>query len=240
MTHNDHKVSDPQQMLVWATGFSLLLLALASQATAQSPAPPVQEPSTQQTPVVDQKDSASKPGISAKPKKVITNEDLEPRSAGGQAGATDKMITGGTSSLLNCDATCEQQARELLEYGPDHEAEWQLQVVRARRDLIADTEWRGMLGQSIDQVRTYYNFLAQQSQKTSPSGNSWDAQVQRARNNQYFENMGNTLRQGLDATVKRMENRMQDVGALSPVRAAMMNVEANRIFDRTCAELPHR
>lgn len=171
---------------------------------------------------------------------MITNEDLEPRSAGGQAGATDKMITGGTSSLLNCDATCEQQARELLEYGPDHEAEWQLQVVRARRDLIADTEWRGMLGQSIDQVRTYYNFLAQQSQKTSPSGNSWDAQVQRARNNQYFENMGNTLRQGLDATVKRMENRMQDVGALSPVRAAMMNVEANRIFDRTCAELPHR
>ena len=149
-------------------------------------------------------------------------------------------MTGDGGSLLNCDTACEQQAREQLGYDGDYEAEWRMQVVQARRDLIADGEWRGLLGQSIDQVKRYCNFLAQESRQTAPSGNSFNAQVERARNEQYFENMGNKLRQGLQSTVNRMENRMKEVGAISPARAAMMNVEANRIFDRTCAQPPQR
>jgi len=196
-----------------------------------------QTPAVQEATPPDQKDVTPKPNTTTKPKKVITNEDLEPHSA---AGTTDKIITRDVSSLLNCDAACEQQAREFLGYDADYEAEWRMQVVRARRDLIADSEWRGMLSQSIGQQRTYCNFLAQQSQKTAPSGNSWDAQVQRARNAKYFETMGNTLRQGLETSVNRMNNHIQEVGELSPARAAMMNVQTNRIFDRACDQPPQR
>ena len=228
-------------MLFRAASLSAIVLLYTLLGRAQSPAPPAQAPVAEPTAPADQRDATTKPSPEAKPKKVITNEDLEPRSRGGsQAGATDKIITGDASSLLNCDAACEQQARELLGYDADCEAEWRMQVVQARRDLIADGEWRGLLGQSIDQVKRYCNFMAQESQKTAPSGNSYNAQVQRARNQQYFEAMGNTLRQGLQSSVNRMENRMREVGALSPTRAAMMNVEANRIFDRTCAEPPQR
>ena len=223
-------------MLLRAVGLTVLVLSFASVSCGQTSTPTAQAPAVQDAPA-DQKDVAPRPSSTAKPKKVITNEDLGPRSP---AGATDKLITGSASSLLNCDPACEQQARELLGYDADYEAVWRMQVVRARHDLIADGEWRGMLSQSIDQVRTYCNFLAQESQKTAPSGNSWDAQVQRARNAKYFESMGNTLRQGLQATVNRMNNRIKEVGELSPARAAMMNVQANRIFDRTCDQPPQR
>ncbi|HEY1471778.1 MAG TPA: hypothetical protein VGF61_22255 [Candidatus Acidoferrum sp.] len=224
-------------ILLWAVVLTVLFLPLASPSCGQTSTTPAQAPGVQEAAPAQQKDVAAKPNSTAKPKKVITNEDLEPRSV---PGATDKIITGSASSLLNCDAACEQQARELLGYDANYEAEWRMQVVRARRDLIADSEWRGMLSQSIDQMRTYCNFLAQESQKTAPSGNSWDAQVQRARNAKYFESMGNTLRQGLQANVTRMNNRIKEAGELSPARGAMMNVQANRIFDRSCDQPAQR
>jgi hypothetical protein len=237
LLQREHNFHEAAGILFRAAGLIALLLSFGSFSCGQTSPPPAPTPAVQEPTPAVQKDAAPKPSTTAKPKKVITNDDLEPRSA---AGATDKMITGAASSLLNCDPSCEQQARELLGYDADYEAEWRMQVVRARRDLVADGEWRGMLLQSIDQVRTYCNFLAQESQKTAPSGNSWDAQVQRARNAKYFESMGNALRQGLQSSVNRMNNHIKEVGELSPARAAMMNVQANRIFDRTCDQPPQR
>jgi hypothetical protein len=52
--------------------------------------------------------------------------------------------------------------------------------------------------------------------------------------------MGNTLRQGLQASVTRMNDRIKETGELSPARAAMMNVQANRVFDRTCDQPAQR
>lgn len=225
------------RMLLRAAALSALLLALTSFSHGQTSTPPTQTPAAQEAAPPNQKDTTAKPSATTKPKKVITNEDLEPHLS---AGPTDKLISGDASSLLNCDPACEQQARELLGYDSDYEAEWRMQVVRARHDLIADNEWQGMLSQSIDQVRKYCNFLAQQSQKTAPSGNTWDAQVQRAQNAKYFESMGNVLRQQLESGVNRINNRIKEIGELSPARAAMMNVEANRIFDRTCDQPPQR
>jgi len=115
-----------------------------------------------------------------------------------------------------------------------NEAEWRIQIVKARRDLVEDNQWRGMLSQAIQQSNTYCNFLLQQSQQSAPSGNDYRSRVQRAQNSEYFENMGRTLRQGLDATMTRMQQHIQEVQVLSPVRAALMYVQGTRIFDRTC------
>ncbi|HET6931916.1 MAG TPA: hypothetical protein VFI45_16440, partial [Candidatus Acidoferrum sp.] len=79
--------------------------------------------------------------------------------------------------------------------------------------------------------------LLQQMQQTAPSGNDYNSRVQRARNNDYFENMGRTLRQGIETTMNRMEQHTNEVQVLSPVRAAMMSAQAARILNRTC-ELP--
>ncbi len=154
-------------------------------------------------------------------------------------GLAGKIVTGDNSPLLRCDAPCEQKAREKLGYDSDREAEWQMQIVSARASLVADDEWRQLLSQTIQQTQTYCNFLAQQSQQVSPSGNSFNAQVQRARNDKYFQDMDRTLRQSLQSLANQRNTRIQDVNALAPVRAAMMNVQASRILDREC-EFPSR
>jgi CYTH domain-containing protein len=109
-----------------------------------------------------------------------------------------------------------------------------MQIVSARKELIADTEWRQLLSQAIQQTHTYCNFLAQRSQKVSPSGNSFDAQMQRARAEEYFQNMDRTLQQGLNTLTSRINSWIQQVSVLSPVRGAMMNAQASRIFQRNC------
>jgi hypothetical protein len=225
-----------------ATGFVLpmVLLVTAVNANPQSSTTPVPSQQSQQSaPSAAQpapKDSPSKAATPLKPKKVLTNDDLDTHSNGGLSSGS-RIVTGDSSSLLTCESVCEQQARAQVGYDSDREGEWQMQVANARRDLVADTEWRNLLSQTIQQTRTYCNFLEQQSRKTAPGNNSYNAQVQRARNQQYFENMDRTLQQGLESLANRSQNRIQEVQALSPVRAAMMTVQLSRIAERNC-DLP--
>jgi len=217
-----------------AVAFATLFTFGAGHSLAQSADTPVQTPPPQPAPQTASKEASSKPNSTSKPKKVITNEDLEGRPAATVASNT-RIVTGGdTSPVLNCESACEQTARAELGYDSDRDAEWQMQIVPARKDLIADREWRQLLSQAIQQGQTYCNFLAQRSQKVSPSGNSFDAQMQRARAEEYFQNMDRVLRQGLDSLIHRMNTRMQEVQALAPVRAAMMNAQASRILQRDC------
>jgi hypothetical protein len=220
----------------------LLFGTLAAQGIAQSPetraAAPTNQPSgaaTSSPPVAtaDKEAAATpppKPAASAKPKKVITNEDLERRSDN----AARKALDGDSGSWLNCEASCEQQAREEAGYNTDRDAEWQMQIINARRELAADLAWRQMLMEAIQQSNTYCNFLSQQSQKVSPSGNGYQARVQRTKTDQYFQTMDSVLKQKLQTLANQMTQHTNEVGALSPVRGAMMYVQGTRILQRTC------
>ena len=210
-----------------------LVFLCASVLNAQSPdqvqAPPAPS-SAYKTPTAD---SSSKSASPAKPKHVITNEDLEPDSTN-NSNSDETKLPGEDALLLQCNTTCETEARNYLGYDSDNEAEWRLQIVKARPELAEDTVWRGMLSQAIQQSNTYCNLLLQQSQTTAPSGDDYRSQVQRSKNAQYFDNMERTLHQGIQATMNRMQDRIKDVEVLSPVRAAMMYVQGTRIFERTC------
>jgi hypothetical protein len=234
LTRRDTASPGALQALFRATGCAVLFLFLAWRLPAQSPATPAQPPPA------GQKDSAPKASAPAKPKKVITNEDLEPRSAPSQTPAgAGKTIVTDSNSLMKCDATCEQEARQEAGYDEDREAEWRMQIVSARSELAADSAWRELLGQAIQQTTSYCNLLAQESQKVSPSSNTWNARVQRARAEQYYENMEHSLQQSLQAVTGRMNSTIESVSELSPVRAALMRVQASRILGREC-ELPSR
>lgn len=212
-----------------------LMLLLPLVCAAQSPSSPATPPATTPTQTFSSQDPAtdpsSKPATPAKPKHVITNEDIERRPATGPA---EELTLPGASPLLNCDSSCEQEARASLNYDDDNEGEWRVQVAPARRELATDSNWRGMLSQGIQQTRYYCNFLYQQQQQNAPSGNNWNARQQRARNAKYFQDMDRALRQGIENTLSRMQDRIREVEVLSPVRAAMMSVQAQRIFERDC------
>ena len=169
----------------------------------------------------------------AKPKHVITNDDLPSSSSAGTTGKNGTYIPG-PSRLLDCDASCEHAARNYLGYDSENEGQWREQIGGARNDLASDNEWRGLLNQGIAQVNYYCNFLAQQSQKTAPSSKDYRAQAQRSQNSEYFEYTERNLRQSIEGTMNRMEQRIQEVAVLSRVRAALMYVQADRIWDQGC------
>ena len=185
------------------------------------------------------KDATEKPAAPPKTKHVITNEDLEPRAGAGDDSGGGKITIGDNSSLLSCEVSCEQKARNQLGFGPDDEAEWRAQIVKARRDLIEDFSWRQLLGQYIQRSDSYCHFQLQQSQQISSHRSDYRSQVQYARNAQYYENMDRTLRQGLEAISNRIRDHIQEVQELSPVRAGLMVVQAARISERPC-EMPKR
>ena len=212
-----------------------LVLVLPLCATSQSPTPSGSSASLS-SPAQSQGAAPAKPTASVRPKHIITNEDLEPKTHATPS-TNDRVLMNDNSPLFNCEAPCEQVAREQLGYGPDQEPEWRLQIVPARRELAADADWRGLLGQSIQQLNTYCTFLAQASQQVSPSGDDWNSRVQRVKHERYFEQMDKVLRQNLDATFSRLQSRIQEVSVLSPVRAALMTAQANRITNQSCEEL---
>jgi hypothetical protein len=63
--------------------------------------------------------------------------------------------------------------------------------------------------------------------------------MQRARAEQYFQDMEHALRQSIQAVAGRMNAMIQQVNTLSPMRAALMSVQQSRILSREC-ELPSR
>jgi len=223
-----------QRLCLLALAVLLIFVFSPASRAQDSPAPTPAAPASNATTQSPAPDAPPKPAVPAKPKHVITNDDIEPRST---ANPNDAKFIPGESPLLNCDPACEREAQNELGVDASNEAEWRIQIVKARRDLIEDSQWRGLLNQAIQQSNTYCNFLLQQSQQSAPTGNDYRSQVQRSRNAEYFENMGRTLRQGLEAAMNRMQQHIQEVQVLSPVRAALMYVQGTRIFDRTC-EMP--
>lgn len=204
----------------------------AQHASGQSSSEQTATRSASAAPTAQNQQPAVSAKPAAKPKHVITNDDLEPHSSATNPG--DEKFMPGSGSFLICGAPCEQEARNTLGVDADDEAEWRAQIVEARRDLAADTAWRGLLSQGFQQSNSYCIFLQQQSQQTAASGNDYRSRVQRAQNQTYFENMDKSLRSAMQTTVNRMQDRIKEVQVLSPVRAALMYVQANHIFDRTC------
>jgi hypothetical protein len=230
----------PQLLLLASLGLCALLVvpSHAQSNSGASPAPPPTSPapggSAAPTPAVD---AVAKPA--AKPKHVFTNDDM-PSSSSGSTVGKDGEIMPGPSRLLDCDASCEHAARNYLGYDSENEGEWREQIVKARNDLASDNPWRGLLHQGIAQVKYYCNFLAQQSQKTAPSNKSYNAQVQRSQNSEYFEYTERNLRNTMEGTRNQMEQRIQEVAVLWQVRAALMYVQADRIWNQGCEDLGSR
>jgi hypothetical protein len=225
---------------VFAVQLTLLLLLLpsyclsAQSAPAQcTPAPPQQSDAGKKKDH-PQKQSAPAP---AKPRKVITNDDPEFQHSVRPRALGEITPHSGREFLFGCDLDCERQAKEILQYGPDQEADWQMQLVSAHRDLSKDQAWRETLWRLIQVDYTACSFQEQQAHDLQPSGNDFNSRMQRAQREQYFKSWAESLRMDLDSASRSVNGRIQEVNALFPVRAAMMQVQASRIGNLSCGEI---
>jgi hypothetical protein len=215
--------------------FVLLACGFFTTAAAQAPStnhdsPPASEPAAKQDSAQDKStpddSAAQKP---AKPRKVITNDDIDAAHARAAQGIAGEQKAGDFIPATGaCDEDCAREVRQQMGYGPEQEGEWQFQLVAARRNLAKDTRWRQVSYELNQAVQLYCGFMDQQRTAVLPSGNGWSAAQERAERQRYAENMGRTLSQKLSNATAATNRYIGETGQLEPVRAAMMNVLASR------------
>jgi len=219
--------------------FALLACGIFSPAAAQTSSgthnsAAASSPATKSDNVQDKPDTAAKSGTDdssaqkpAKPRKVITNDDLDAAHGRGAARTGGKLNDLAPIGGL-CDDGCAHEAREQLGIGPEREGEWQMQLAAARRNLASDARWRQANFELTQAAQLYCTYATQQRKAALPTGDDWNSRVERAEREQYADNMGRTLSQKLSNATATMNRVVEETQDSEPVRAAMMRVLASR------------
>lgn len=169
--------------------------------------------------------------------KVITTEDLE--ASHSKEKKQDQFVKASgkaSSDPASCDADCADEARAEASMGPDQEGEWQAQFSAALHYLSADATWRYAYSNGLQKAQMYCSLQEQLRKAPPPSGNDYRSRVERAKREQYAEDMNHTLSVGLQGTSTQMTNMISEAWKTDPVRASIMSVLAGRIFNQ-CADL---
>jgi hypothetical protein len=167
--------------------------------------------------------------------KVVTTEDLEKSHSNPQTvHRLEKVHESPASDTAVCDAECTAEARNEIGMGLSHEGEWQAQLMTAKHNLAADAEWRNTYADGLRKIQMYCTFLDQQRKAPPPSGNDFRSQFERAKQDQYISDMDHTLSAGVQEVRTNMNRMIDEAQKIEPVRAAIMRVLMQRIFDQ-CA-----
>lgn len=171
--------------------------------------------------------------------KVITTDDLEAsRSKEKKPQEFAKTAGKAQADPAACDADCADEARDEAGMGPDREGEWQAQFSAALHYLSGDATWRYAYTHGLQNAQTYCSFQEQLRKAPPPSGNDYRSRMERAKQEQYAHDMNHTLSVGLQGTRTQMNILIEDAEKTDPVRAAVMSVLAQRIFNQ-CTDLPY-
>jgi hypothetical protein len=189
----------------------------APKSSGEKPAPPAEN---------------SAPAKPAKPRKVITNDDIDAAHArdASQIGGNGKYAASIFGSAL-CDEECAHQTHDQLGFEPEQEGEWQMQLAAARRALGTDSTWLRAYGNASQKEKMYCDFVTQEQNTILPEGNDYWARVDRAKHQQYAEDMGRTLSQGVQGAANQINQLIEGVQPVDPVRAAIMGVISYQVFN---------
>lgn len=130
-----------------------------------------------------------------------------------------------------CDAGCEAQARAAAGMSHMQDSAWEAQFQAARIDLASDREWGQAYADGMQRLHSYCVFQKQEK-KVFPRGNDPASQNQRAEWAQYVGEMNQSLGGGVDSSAARIQQDIQQAQQRDSVRAAIMEVLAERAFSQ--------
>ena len=222
--------------------FAILACVTVSAAQSAPPASAVKTASapgaTQATSADAQKPANSKLKKMVQEHKVLTNEDFEsshaketePAKSGGE-----QKIAAPSGNGTVCDDECANEARERVDLDEDQEGEWQSQLAEARHFIATDASWKDAYWKGFDSTRTYCGFQRQLQNTATPSGNDYHSRYERAKREQYVQQMGHTLSFNAQSASERLNRMIEEAENTDPVRAAVMSVLADRALNQ-CAD----
>jgi hypothetical protein len=130
-----------------------------------------------------------------------------------------------------CNAGCEVEARAAA--GMDHvrDSEWKSQFQAARMDLAADRRWGQAYADGMRRLHSYCVFQ-DQAKNAFLQGRNEASQAQRTQWAQYVGEMNQSLGGGVDSSAARIEQDIQQAQRQDSVRAAIMEVLAEKAFSQ--------
>jgi hypothetical protein len=130
-----------------------------------------------------------------------------------------------------CDARCEAEARAAAGMSRAQDSAWEAQFQAARMDLAGDREWGQAYADGMQRLHSYCVFQAQ-AKKAFPRGNDPASRDQHAQWAQYVGAMNQSLGGGVDSSAARIQQAIQQAQRRDSVRAAIMEVLAERAFSQ--------
>ncbi len=168
---------------------------------------------------------------------VITTDDMrEMRFNSAEVFIPTEFTDQPVVNPAFCDAGCEAEARAAagMDHAPD--SEWGAQFAAARMDLAGDKEWGAAYADGMQRLHSYCVFQ-DQARKAFPRGRDQASQDQRAQWAQYVGDMNRSLGGGVDSSAVRIRQAIQQAQARDSVRAAIMEVLAERAFSQCTTAL---
>lgn len=175
--------------------------------------------------------NASQPGtIGMSPARdVITDDDLQAMRSGVAINYlwSQTKVPPSVNPAV-CDRDCESEARAAAGMSRSPNSEWQAQFAAARIDLAADKEWRAAYLDGLLKAHQYCVFRHQgNSALMNQSGSALSGERE-----QYVGDMNQALGQGVDSAAARVQEEIEQVERTDSVRAAMMEILAERAFNQ--------
>jgi hypothetical protein len=173
----------------------------------------------------------------SKKKKVFTDDDVSALRAKSRLANDDApdsaMIYGAVGA---CDAECEEEVKAKIGAAPEEEGEWKLQLTAARREIGEDHAWRELYAKGQQTMRTVCGLRAQIENARMPSGGDYQSRLERAKQQKMFEDEAAMMNQQMANGVAAMNQLIAQFSEREPVRAGIMAVIGERLFNGDCPD----
>jgi hypothetical protein len=223
-------------VVLWcAAGGSLFLLGSIVMAAAQgqqqddrrAAADRLAADSVQQTPATAA--DAAKP--SAKPKRVITNDDIKSSPYTGFGG----LFYTNSGSINDCDANCFDQVRAFAQVDAEKNPNWRRDVLQQLELVRSDSEWQAYLHDLYDAHRKVCQVTFDKTDEMRMSGNTRNLGPQEIAITEKYDAQMKTVQAELSSAVAR-QFMLQKKFADKPYANSFASIQGTRMQGGFCSQ----
>jgi hypothetical protein len=223
-------------VILWCTaGGSVFLPGSIAMADAEgrqqddkrAPADKPTADSAQQTPPTAA--DAAKP--SAKPKRVITNDDIKSSPYTGFGG----LFYTNSGSINDCDANCFDQVRAFAQVDAERNPNWRRDVLQQLELVRSDSEWQAYLHDLYDAHRKVCQVTFDRTDEMRTSGNTRNLGPQEIAITEKYDAQMKTAQGELSTAVAR-QFMLQKKFADKPYANSFATIQGTRMQGGFCSQ----
>jgi hypothetical protein len=207
-----------------------VVMAATQEQQQDDKKPPADKPtsgSAAQVPAM----SATVAKPATKPKRVITNDDIQSSPFAGFGG----LFYTNSGSINDCDANCFDQIRMSAQLNADKNSDWRRDVLRQLDQVRSDGEWQAYLHELYDAHNTICHLTFDKTDELRKSGNTRNLGPQEIGITEKYDEKMKSAQAILSAAVAR-QSTVQRKFAEKPYANSFATVQGTRMQAGFCSQ----